>query len=269
MATARPGGFQGLKHTQRKELELLLAPAPTQQTVVSATPNSPRAGAGTPAHHPSGTGSGDRRCPRPWGDPCGATSAQGSQPSCIPKNLSASITQGNRNLAGRQGMGLSVPASIQPLGEQVSTPKKQVLCLRTRMRHLPGLGPCRIPAPFPAGCLWGCPTLLRALQGARAVLTILDMAPRDCHITTLHVASRCSFHSSSSCTGRTPELLLPNTGTGGQPAHPPSLGWRSWGKLDKDRPLPVPCRGPRPSVPCITLPTWAALQVTPCPGCPS
>lgn len=101
------------------------------------------------------------------------------------------------------------------------------------------------------------------------MLTILDMAPRDCHITTLHVASRCSFHSSSSCTGRTPELLLPNTGTGGQPAHPPSLGWRSWGKLDKDRPLPVPCRGPRPSVPCITLPTWAALQVTPCPGCPS
>lgn len=144
VATARPGGFQGLKHTQRKELELLLAPAPTQQTVVSATPKSPRAGAGTPAHHPSGTGSGDRRCPRPWGDPCGATSAQGSQPSCVPKNLSASITQGNRNLAGRQGMGLSVPASIQPLGEQVSTPKKQVLCLRTRMRHLPGLGPCRI-----------------------------------------------------------------------------------------------------------------------------
>lgn len=24
------------------------------------------------------------------------------------------------------------------------------------------------------------------------MLTILDMAPRDCHITTLHVASRCS-----------------------------------------------------------------------------
>lgn len=53
-------------------------------------------------------------------------------------------------------------------------------------------GAVQDPAPFPAGCLWGCPTLLRALQGARAVLTILDMAPRDCHFTTLHVASRCS-----------------------------------------------------------------------------
>lgn len=158
----------------------------------SATPNSRRAGAGTPAHHPSGTlavATGGALV-------LGATHVappvpRAASPGALPKTcLLASCWETETWLEGRAWG--SVPASIQPLGEQVSIPKKTA-----PVPHNTDVAPTRAgavqdPALFPAGCLWGCLTLLRALQGARAVLTILDMAPRDCHITTLHVASRCS-----------------------------------------------------------------------------
>lgn len=136
-------------------------------------------------------------------------------------------------------------------------------------------GAVQDPALFPAGCLWGCLTLLRALQGARAVLTILDMAPRDCHITTLHVASRCSdgFAAAAPALGELPSCCSQTQALAGNQLtlplhHAKEKGWRSWGNLEKDKPLPGPCLGPHPSVHCIPLPTWAA-PVTACPGCPS
>lgn len=287
---ARARGFPGFK--TRTEERGGAAAGPSTPTANwgcghGATPRSPRAGAGTPAHHPSGTlavATGVALV-------LGATHAappvpRAASPATLPKTcLLASRWETETGLEGRAWG--SAPASIQPLGVQVSTPKKQILCLTTWMQHLPGPGPCRIQLRSQQAACGAAQTLLRALQGARAVLTILDMAPRDCHITALHVASRCSdgFAAAApelgellSCGSQTQalagnQLALPPRRAKGEGLEKLGESWRRAGeagkKLEKDRPLPAPCLGPRPSAHCIPLPTWAAPQVTPCPGCPS
>lgn len=142
---ARAGGFPGFKiHTKGRAGA---AAAPQH-------PHSPNRARAAPARHPSGQHQCDKRCPCPWGDLCGAALLR----SCLPASCWA-----NRNLAPRQGTG------------QAQHHQNQVLSLATRMQAPTRAGAVQDPA------LW-CPSLLGALRQARAVLTILDTAPRDCHI---------------------------------------------------------------------------------------
>lgn len=86
-----PGGFQGLKHRQRKELELLLAPAPPQQTVVVVTAQPQTARGQGQEHLPTihlACWQWRQEVPSSLGRPMQrSTSAQGSQPSHAPENL--------------------------------------------------------------------------------------------------------------------------------------------------------------------------------------
>lgn len=247
-AGPEPGGFQGLKYTRRKEPELLHRPGtPTANFPFGCghgtAPSRPRAGAGSTC------------LPSIWAAPAAATGGalvlgatraeppapRAAGPATLPKTrLLASRWKTETWLEGRARG--SAPAGIRPLGAAA--------------QHLRKTGP--EPHNADAGTYqgWGragsssapglcCrPSLLGALQPARAALTILDMAPRDCHITTPHVASRCSdgfaaaallasprWESSRAACSQTQALA------GNQLAlHPPSppcrreKGWRSRGK---------------------------------------
>lgn len=227
MARAEPelGGFQGLKYTRREEPGLLLHPStPTAQT---------ERGQHLPVIHLGSTSA--TRGALVLGATCAAPAQPRSRkPVC-------------QHHAGRTETWLEGRAR-----GKLSTAKKRVLSLATRMQ-----APTRAGAvQDPALC---CPSLLGALRQARAVLTILDMAPRDCHITTPHIASRCSdgfaaaallaslcWESSRAACSQT-QALAGNQLT----LHPPSplcrgeRGWRSQMKHGQGQTLvltPLPIR---------------------------
>lgn len=107
------------------------------------------------------------------------------------------------------------------------------------------------------------------------MLTILDMAPRDCHITTLHVASRCSdgFAAAAPALGELPSCCSQTQALAGNQITLPVHHAKGEG-LEKLRETWIRtdlCLLPALIlIPLSTASLCSPQQlITPCPGCPS
>lgn len=208
------GVFQGLKHTWRKEPELLLhLSTPTANFPFGCSdgtaPNTARAGAGSTC------------LPSIWAALAVATGGalvlgathtepptpRAAGPATLPKTCLLASHQENRNPARRQGTGLCICWDPASNTSKMGPKPHDADVAPTRA------GAMQDPALLPAGCLCCRPSLLRALQRARAALfwtwhhgTVTSLLH-----TSRHVALTASQQRlcGCPCTGRAPKLPVP------------------------------------------------------------